>query len=478
MRPRKVVGGGRKNDGGEERGGIRKKALGMRAWLLIDGSGGAQVVEAGKHTIMRRTGLPARDLRILDPILSYPSTILGRERAIVVNLEHIKAIITAHEVLLLNSMDPFVAPFVSELQRRLLKEPGSADGTLSDLEGEIGNKSSPPSNALRTRAAAYTHDTSSPLTWKIPPLDQKHEHEGPMGPKVLPFEFCALEVCLEAACSSLESETTILEKEAFPALDELTKKISTLNLERVRQIKSRLVTISGRVQKVRDELEQLLDDDGDMAEMYLTDKLMGQADGHSSRMSLDGIDDFTNQLEPDDDFPEVEHDTVHVAGGNVRESQNVRSAPTDRQGTTVTNDPGMDSESTNSTNTSSSGHSKHLDVEELEMLLEAYFVQIDGTLNKLSALRDYVDDTEDYINIMLDDKQNHLLQMGVMLTTATLVLSGFIVVTGIFGMNIEIEMFNSGTLGQFLWTIGGSAVGCVLVYTLVIGWCKWKRLLE
>ena len=29
---------------------------------------------------------------------------------------------------------------------------------------------------------------------------------------------------------------------------------------------------------------------------------------------------------------------------------------------------------------------KHRDVEELEMLLEAYFVQIDGTLNKLSTV--------------------------------------------------------------------------------------------
>ena len=41
-----------------------------------------------------------------------------------------------------------------------------------------------------------------------------------------------------------------MEQEARPVLDKLTLKISTLNLERVRQIKSRLVTISGRVQKV------------------------------------------------------------------------------------------------------------------------------------------------------------------------------------------------------------------------------------
>ena len=49
-----------------------------------------QMVEADKYAIMRRVSIPARDLRILDPLLSYPSTVLGREKAIVVNLEHIK----------------------------------------------------------------------------------------------------------------------------------------------------------------------------------------------------------------------------------------------------------------------------------------------------------------------------------------------------------------------------------------------------
>ncbi len=101
--------------------GHRKKGTGVRAWMVVDSTGQAEVIEAGKHAIMRRTGLPARDLRILDPQLSYPSTVLGRERAIVINLEHIKAIITAQEVLLLNSRDPSVTPFVEELQRRLMR---------------------------------------------------------------------------------------------------------------------------------------------------------------------------------------------------------------------------------------------------------------------------------------------------------------------------------------------------------------------
>lgn len=95
-------------------------------------------------------------------------------------------------------------------------------------------------------------------------------------------------------------------------------------------------------------------------------------------------------------------------------------------------------------------------------------------------LREYVDDTEDYINIMLDDKQNHLLQMGVMLTTATLVVSAFVVVAGIFGMNITIELFDEAKAGmpEFLWTIGGGATGSLFLYVIAIAWCKHKQLLE
>lgn len=41
-----------------------------------------------------------------------------------------------------------------------------------------------------------------------------------------------------------------LEADAYPLLDELTTKISTLNLERVRRLKSKLVALTRRVQKV------------------------------------------------------------------------------------------------------------------------------------------------------------------------------------------------------------------------------------
>jgi hypothetical protein len=281
-------------------GGGRKKGVGVRTWLVLNSSGQSEPKEEGKHSIMRRTGLPARDLRILDPLLSYPSTVLGRERAIVINLEHIKAIITAQEVLLLNSKDPSVSPFIDELQRRILCH---HHATKPQEEQNSGGE--PHTRVDPAQGEAGTEQSSGDQGSEAK-KDAKQSLENQDGSKVLPFEFVALEACLEAASSSLEHEALRLELEAHPALDKLTSKISTLNLERVRQIKSRLVAITGRVQKVRDELEHLLDDDEDMAEMYLTEKLAQKLED-SSNSSMNESDTF------EVDLPQGDEDDRHVS---------------------------------------------------------------------------------------------------------------------------------------------------------------------
>eukprot|EP00256_Glycine_max_P066934 XP_025981529.1 magnesium transporter MRS2-F [Glycine max] len=234
---------------------MRRKGVGttaVKSWMVVSETGHSRLEDVGKHSIMRRTGLPARDPRVLDPVLSYPSSILGRERAIVVNFEHVKAIITASELLLINSSNPFFLSFLQDLQTRL-------------------------SNLNPSHCAETVTGTPAPN-------------------KPLPFEFKVLEECIESACRCLESETSTLEVEAYPALDELTSQLSTLNLERVRQIKSRLVELSGRVQKVADELEHLLDDDNDMAEMYLTKKLNARLCDQSS-LKLEG---YNSEFEDND----------------------------------------------------------------------------------------------------------------------------------------------------------------------------------
>ena len=154
-----AVGGGGGGGGGGvaiDVHGLMKRGGGRRSWVRVDAATGAsEAVEVAKPALMRRLDLPARDLRLLDPLFVYPSAILGRERAVVCNLERIRCIITADEALVLRDPDAnggaaaeaAVRMYVDELQRRL--------------------------------------------------VDRADD---------LPFEFIALEVALEAACSFLDAQ--------------------------------------------------------------------------------------------------------------------------------------------------------------------------------------------------------------------------------------------------------------------------------
>ncbi|KAL5983086.1 Magnesium transporter MRS2-F [Asimina triloba] len=98
----------------------------------------------------------------------------------------------------------------------------------------------------------------------------------------------------------------------------------------------------------------------DMAKMYLTDKIVQQ------------------ELEETSSVSELDDDSLDVEDESVR---------------------GEDTKSRAKSIWQSLGGSKP-NIVELEMLLEAYFTQMEGTLSILSTLKEYVDDTEDYINIM------------------------------------------------------------------------------
>lgn len=92
-------------------------------------------------------------------------------------------------------------------------------------------------------------------------------------------------------------------------------------------------------------------------------------------------------------------------------------------------------------------------------------------------MNEYVDDTEDFINIMLDDKQNQLLQMGVMLSTANMILNAGIVVVGLFGMNITISIFDDSTSYKKFWEAAlGTVGGCVALFMIATGWGKKRKL--
>jgi magnesium transporter len=91
-------------------------------------------------------------------------------------------------------------------------------------------------------------------------------------------------------------------------------------------------------------------------------------------------------------------------------------------------------------------------------------------------MSEYVDDTEDFINIMLDDKQNQLLQMGVILSAANMILNAGIAVVGFFGMNIHVTLFDEKPI-QFWETVIGTCGGCIALFLVLLGWGKRKKIL-
>lgn len=102
--------------------------------------------------------------------------------------------------------------------------------------------------------------------------------------------------------------------------------------------------------QVRDELVQLLDDDEDMADLYLTRKLL-QAQHLDSPLLTIHMDD---------------RNTASSVSRKLTRLSSIRSH-------------GHTSRRSSGTHTTATGY----DVEELEMLLEAYFMQVDASLNKL-----------------------------------------------------------------------------------------------
>ncbi|CAK8572125.1 unnamed protein product [Lathyrus sativus] len=336
------------------------KGQSSSSWILLDATGQGLIMEMDKCDIMHRVEIDARDLRILDPLLSYPSTIFSRHKLIVLNFEHIKAIITSEKVFLRDPNNENVVPIVEKLQRQLSK-------------------------------LSVTHQ-------------QQEQYLS-----ALPFEFLALEVALEAICSFLAARAMELEIDAYSALDELTSKISTRSLDKVRKLKSAMKRMSARVQKIRDKLEQLLDDDNDMADLYLSRK----ADSASP-----------------------------LSGSNVS-----RASCGDEN-----------------------------DMDELEQLLETYFKQIDGTLNTLTTLRKYIDYTDDYIKIQLDNHRNQLIQLDMFLATGTLCLSVYCLVAGILCMNIPYT-WNDDHDYMFKWVVIVGGVFFAIMFLMITLFAGKKGLL-
>ena len=257
----------------------------QRKWLVLDVDGESTFLEATKMEMQRELGVPFRDLMILDPALPtrYPSSVFIRPRALVINLEHIRAVVVSTRVVLMadrddGGPDPHAKSFFQSLRKMLAKDPTPTptptdvvpetlpDDVLPDdvipddvIPDDVLPDDVLPNGGVSPEATAATTDI---LGLRQSPADLKV--------LALPFELRVVEAALFHVCARLLEETIELEDAAYPALDSLARHVTTKSLERVRRAKAAMNQLSRRVGAVREELSKLLADDGDMMAMCLT----------------------------------------------------------------------------------------------------------------------------------------------------------------------------------------------------------------
>ncbi|QDZ18161.1 putative magnesium transporter [Chloropicon primus] len=358
-----------------------------------------------RHHLRQVLKIAARDLRILEPGLAttFPAAVLDRDKALLVNLEELKVIVTDQEVYIFNHETLRAKTMIEQLRKKLQGTDGAGQAARRRSKILASDQHAGTENLSHSGGDSFD-DTQDIL---------------------VPFEVKVLDVLFENYCSYLESMWISLESAALPAMDSLTRKVTSSGLERVRRVKNHMTRLTSKVEDFKDVLQHYLDDDKDMFDLIISRKggLLGP--GTASKLTP--------------------HSEIMVRTPLERKHSEAFVYDDDE------------------------------DFQECEMLFESYFILADNLFDKLSDLSEYIDDTEDLINIELDHHRNQLIQLELVLTTATFSIALIGVVSGIFGMNIRNESESSHT--TFLMVTVISCLGSVLLFFAIMLFCRHKKLL-
>ncbi|KAK0545038.1 hypothetical protein OC845_005302 [Tilletia horrida] len=213
-------------------------------------------------------GLEPRDLRKVDSrIPNVVPTILARRQAFLVNILHIRALIKSDKVFLFDSY-------------------GSSDTALH---------------------SAFVYNLEHNL--RAPPSSNK-----------LPFEFRALETALSSALDALRSELYLTSDMVHHLLESLDNRINRENLSMLLQYSRKVNTFLRRAQSVKAAAAEVLENDDDMALMYLTDS---QQRSHPRDPAKDGVEELELLLESfDKQVEEVVYEAENMSS-NIQNTQEV-----------------------------------------------------------------------------------------------------------------------------------------------------------
>lgn len=214
-------------------------------------------------------GLNTRDLRTIDSFRNQIPTILVRDQALVINLEHIKAIIKSDAFILIDAMDSEKddqSLFILDLQEKLRLTTNSNNHPPPNKESENPEDANngPNSNGSKDAAGQGENDNK----------DGTDHFSYGTNVDELPYELRAFEAVLMSVISVLRDQSQKLSPKVFSLLRKLetNSRIDRDTLFSVLDLSKRLTKFEARVNSVDNAIMELLNSDADMADMYLTEK--------------------------------------------------------------------------------------------------------------------------------------------------------------------------------------------------------------
>lgn len=218
----------------------------MLRCTVLDADGNVKTISGQfrKSDLCSEHRLNPRDLRKIDSrVPNLVPTILVRKEAILVNMLHIRALIKADAVILFDTY-------------------GSTDSRLHSV-----------------------------FLYHL-------EHNLRLKTAGLPYEFRALESVLLSVLSALEAEMVFIRNLVGGLLAELEDDIDHDRFKRLLHYSRRLAAFQNRAKLVQESLEEVLEQDEDLAAMYLTDKLNGNPRKLSDHEDLEVLlESFAKQVE-------------------------------------------------------------------------------------------------------------------------------------------------------------------------------------
>lgn len=274
------------------------------------------------------------------------------------------------------------------------------------------------------------------------PLDDvAEEGEGdgtggyPRHPEPLPYELCALECALAATTAALRADANALALATAPALERLGGECVTREgLEHVRSAKLAIKRCEARVEAVKRELSEIIDDDEDLRDCLLS-RRRGEKRETEARVAAAAAAVAAAEEEGDEEAP--------TAVATAVSSPPAPAAPTlRRRGSSLAGGSvagkGAAAAELYYLQQQQQHFKDRADVLLVENMLESYYLQVGHILSRLAVLKERIDDTEDLVNVQLDARRNELVALNLVVTLA---MTAFGFVSMIGGLLGEFDTF-------------------------------------